>query len=117
MAEGWAKHLGSDLIESYSAGTDENDYPKPLAIEVMQDKGIDMSHTRSKLLDEIPSDLDILILMGCNVECPSVIARYTEDWGLSDPSGGPKAGFEKTRDLIENKVKILIKRIKENYYT
>lgn len=32
MAEGWAKHLGTDLFEAYSAGT--QDYPevKPLAV-------------------------------------------------------------------------------------
>ncbi|BCR36490.1 arsenate reductase ArsC [Mariniplasma anaerobium] len=112
MAEGWAKHLNSPLMEVYSAGTKENDAPKPLAIEVMEDKGIDMSHARSKLLDDIPVEIDILIVMGCNAECPSVNAKFREDWGLDDPSGGPKSGFEHTRDLIEEKVKDLIFRIK-----
>jgi protein-tyrosine-phosphatase len=113
MAEGWAKHLNSPLMESYSAGTVQNDAPKPLAIEVMEDKGIDMSHARSKLLEDIPVDIDILIVMGCNAECPSVNAKFREDWGLDDPSGGPKSDFEFTRDLIEDKVKDLIIRIKK----
>ena len=36
------------------------------------------------------------------------------DWGLDDPSGGPKSRFELTRDLIKEKVIDLIKRIENN---
>ena len=50
MAEGWANHLGSDLLEVYSAGTEEYPAPKPMALEVMEDLGVDMSYTSSKLL-------------------------------------------------------------------
>lgn len=111
MAEGFAKALGSDVMEAYSAGTEVYPGPKPMALEVMEDKGIDMSHASSKLLTDIPGELDILITMGCGVECPYVPTKHREDWGLDDPSGGPKEGFEQTRDLIETKVKELIKRI------
>jgi protein-tyrosine-phosphatase len=113
MAEGWAKYLGSDILEIYSAGTENYPAPKPLAIEVMEDKGIDMSIHYSKLLDDIPLKLDILITMGCGVECPHVPTKHREDWGLDDPSGGPKKDFEHTRDLIKDKVIELINRIKE----
>lgn len=112
MAEGWAKHLGSDVIEAYSAGTQRYSGPKPMALEVMTDLGIDMSHASSKLLDDIPESLDILITMGCGVECPFVPCDHREDWGLDDPSGGPKSGFEETRDIIKDKVVELIDRIK-----
>ena len=111
MAEGWAKHLGEGVIEAYSAGTEKYDAPKPMALEVMTDLGIDMSHARSKLLDELPEDLDILITMGCGVECPFVPCNHREDWGLDDPSGGPKSGFEETRELVKKKVVELIDRI------
>ncbi len=112
MAEGWANELGSEFLEVYSAGTEEYDSPKPMALEVMEDLGIDMSYTRSKLLSEIPSKLDILITMGCGVECPYVPTKHREDWGLDDPSGGPKEGFEYTRDIIKEKVLDLIERVK-----
>ncbi|MDC0559036.1 arsenate reductase ArsC [Candidatus Izimaplasma bacterium] len=114
MAEGWANHLGKDVLEVYSAGTENYPGPKPMALEVMIDKGIDMSYSASKLLSDIPKELDILITMGCGVECPYVPTKHREDWGLDDPSGGPKDGFEKTRDLIEEKVVNLIKRIKNS---
>lgn len=112
MAEGWAKKLGSGIIEAYSAGTEKYDKPKPLAIEVMEDEGIDMSDAKSKLLDTLPDDINILITMGCGVECPFVPCDHREDWGLDDPSGGPKSGFEETRDLIKDRVIDLIERIK-----
>ena len=61
MAEGFAKALGSEVIEAYSAGTEEYPGPKPMAVEVMEDAGIDMSNHTSKLLSDIPEKLDILI--------------------------------------------------------
>ncbi|AUD63390.1 low molecular weight phosphatase family protein [Tenericutes bacterium MO-XQ] len=113
MAEGWAKHLGQGVIEAYSAGTEKYDAPKPMALEVMTDLGIYMSHAKSKLLDQLPDDLDILITMGCGVECPFVPCNHREDWGLDDPSGGPKSGFEETRELVRKKVVELIERVKK----
>ena len=113
MAEGWAKHLGSDVLEVYSAGTEEYPSPKPMALEVMEDVLVDMSHASSKLLSDIPKKLDILVTMGCGVECPYVPTNHREDWGLDDPSGGPKEGFEETRDLIKHKVLDLIERVKK----
>ena len=111
MEEGWAKALGADVIEAYSAGTKVYPGPKPMALEVMTDVGVDMSHASSKLLDDVPSSFDILVTMGCGVECPYVPTKHREDWGLDDPSGGPKEGFEETRDLIKFKVQELITRI------
>ena len=116
MAEGWARHLGKDVIDAYSAGTEKYDRPKPLAIEVMEDLGIDMSHASSKLLDKLPEEIDILITMGCGVECPFVICKHREDWGLNDPSGGPKSGFENTRDIIKQKIEELIDRINKGEF-
>ena len=36
MAEGWAKKLGSDVLEAYSAGTENYPEVKPLAVQVMK---------------------------------------------------------------------------------
>jgi arsenate reductase len=112
MAEGFMKELGSDIFEVYSAGTEYYSAPKKLALEVMVDNGIDMSYAASKLLKDIPDKLDILVTMGCGVECPFVPTNHREDWGLEDPSGGPKVEFEKTRDIIRDKVVNLIERTK-----
>jgi len=65
-----AKKLGSDVLEAYSAGTEKYPEVKPLAVQVMEEAGVDMSDHHPKLLSDIPAEVDILITMGCNVECP-----------------------------------------------
>ncbi|MDW7671522.1 MAG: arsenate reductase ArsC [Bacillota bacterium] len=112
MAEAWAKHLGGDILEVYSAGTENYPEIKPGAVQVMEEVGIDMTDHYPKLLTDIPEEVDILITMGCGVTCPFWPNQHQEDWGLEDPSGGPIEGFRTTRDLIKMKVEELIQQIK-----
>lgn len=114
MAEGWAKKLGSDVFEVYSAGTENYHEVKPMAVKVMEEAGVDMSSHYPKLLTDIPEEVDILIKMGCGVVCPFIPTNYEEDWGLDDPSGGPIEGFIETRDIIKAKVEDLIKKVQNN---
>ncbi|MTI71881.1 MAG: arsenate reductase ArsC [Firmicutes bacterium] len=114
MAEALAKDIGSDVLEVYSAGTEEYPEVKPKAVKVIEELGLDMSEHYPKLLTDIPEEVDILITMGCNVVCPFVPSSHKEDWGLDDPSGGPLEDFRKTRDIIKTKVKDLIKRVENN---
>jgi arsenate reductase (thioredoxin) len=113
MAEAWAKKLGNDVLEVYSAGTESYHEVKPLAVQVMGEAGVDMSDHRPKLLNEIPEEVGILITMGCNVVCPFIPNSHSEDWGLDDPSGGPIEDYRETRDLIKEKVEDLISRVKK----
>lgn len=105
IAEALGKKLASDVFESYSAGTELKDHINPDAVRLMkQVHGIDMEETQfNKLIEDIPEP-DVVILMGCNVKCPSVSAKYIEDWGLDDPSGQPDEVFLETIRLIEEKV-------------
>ena len=112
MAEAWAKKLGGNILEVYSAGTEKYPEVKPLAVKVMEEVDIDMSSHYPKLLSDIPEEVDYLITMGCNVVCPFVPNCYTEDWGLDDPSGGPIEDYRRTRDIIKEKVVDLINRVK-----
>lgn len=114
MAEGWAKKLGSDVLEVYSAGTESYPEVKPLAVQAMEKSGVDMSEHHPKLLSDIPKEIDYLITMGCNVVCPYVPCKHSEDWGLADPSGGPIEDYIITRDIIKEKVEQLIRRVKNN---
>jgi len=114
MAEGWAKKLGSEVFEAYSAGTESYPEVKSLAIKVMEEAGVDMSGHYPKLLSDIPTEVDILITMGCNVKCPHVPCRYKEDWGISDPSGGTVEDYRRTRDVIKERVEDLIKMVRNN---
>ncbi|MDP4147254.1 MAG: arsenate reductase ArsC, partial [Bacillota bacterium] len=75
---------------------------------------VNMNETqKSKLLQDIP-EVDIVIKMGCNVVCPYLPSKHMEDWGLEEPSGKSDEEFIKTAKAIEEKVKDLAKRIKNN---
>lgn len=70
MAEGWAKALGQGVLTAYSAGTEAYPAVQPLAVEVMQEVGVDIADQSPKIISAIPKQVDILITMGCNVTCP-----------------------------------------------
>lgn len=112
MAEALGKHLASEVFESYSAGTELRPQINQDAVRIIKDlHGIDMNETqRSKLLSDIP-EVDVVITMGCNVQCPSLPCKHREDWGLEDPSGKADEEFIKTAKLIKEKVINLRERI------
>lgn len=112
MAEGFARHLGGDVLEVYSAGTEPAEEINPNAALVMKEVGIDLSSQYPKLLSELPERVDLLVTMGCNVQCPALPCDFREDWGLVDPVGKPLESFRRTRDTIGEKVKDLIERLK-----
>ena len=112
MAEAFGKVLGLNMFEAYSAGTEERDQINQDAVRLMKEIGIDMElNQSSKLVTTIP-EVDIVITMGCNVDCPWLPCSHREDWGLDDPSGKPDDEFIKTRDMIKAKVEQLVERIK-----
>ncbi|MDD4324339.1 MAG: arsenate reductase ArsC [Eubacteriales bacterium] len=115
IAEALGKHLAADVFESYSAGTEVRPQINQDAVRLMKKiYGIDMELTqRSKLLEEIPP-VDVLITMGCNVNCPNLPSKHREDWGLDDPSGESDEVFETTIQLIEQKVLDLKYRLENN---
>ena len=115
MAEALAKALAGEVFTSYSAGTETKPRINQDAVRLMKDRhGIDMEATqRSKLLSDIPP-VDVVVTMGCNVDCPWLPCRHREDWGLDDPSGHPDEVFLATMDAIEEKVLDLKHRIETN---
>ena len=106
------KKLAGDVFESYSAGTETKPRINQDAVRLMkQVHGIDMEETqRSKLLSDIP-EVDVVITMGCNVQCPYLPCSHREDWGLEDPTGKPDEAFLETMQKIEDKVLELRKRL------
>ncbi len=113
IAEALGKHFGSDVFESYSAGTETKPQINQDAVRLMkQIYNIDMEETqKSKLLEEIPK-VNIVVTMGCNVKCPFLPCEYREDWGLDDPSGKDDQAFIEVIQTIESKIKTLIDQLK-----
>ena len=113
MAEALGKKLTADVFKSYSAGTETKPRINADAVRLMkQVHGIDMEQTQySKLLSDIPP-VDVVVTMGCNVQCPFLPCQHREDWGLEDPSGKDAAAFLETMAAIERKVLDLKERLK-----
>ena len=105
IAEALGKKLASDAFESYSAGTETKPHINQDAVRLMKEvHGIDMEATQySKLLSDIPP-VDVVVTMGCNVQCPFLPCYHREDWGLEDPSGKSDEAFLETIRLIEEKI-------------
>ena len=112
IAEALGKALAADTFESYSAGTETKPQINQDAVRLMKEVyGIDMEASqRSKLLSEIPP-VDVVITMGCNVQCPWLPCEFREDWGLEDPSGKEDADFLTTIEAIQWRILDLKERL------
>jgi arsenate reductase len=111
MAEAYANHFGNGKVQAFSAGS------HPLGIiaeethEVMREKGISLEGQSSKGLGEVPvADMDIVVGMGFEVECP-VPAGFKGrlfEWHVPDPYAHGIDTFRAVRDAIEGQVQALL---------
>jgi arsenate reductase (thioredoxin) len=110
MAEAFARMHGQGQIEAYSAGSHPSGQVNPKAVAAMRELGYDLTRHRSKSLSEVPNiEYDLAVTMGCGDECPLVRAKRREDWEIPDPKTMSPEEFREVRDLIELKVKELLK--------
>lgn len=112
MAEAISKKIAGDTYEAFSAGTETKTQINPDAVAIIKELyGIDMELSQKpKLLSEIPP-VDVVITMGCNVDCPYLPSKHREDWGLEDPTGKDREVLMETAKLIEKKVLLLKDKI------
>lgn len=114
IAEALGRHLAADVFESYSAGTELKDRINPDAVRLMKklyhiDMEVEGQH--NKLLSDLPP-VDVVVTMGCNVQCPFLSCKWREDWGLDDPTGQPDEVFLETIRNIEEKVIALKEKLR-----
>ena len=92
MAEGLCKAMFRAKVEVYSAGSEPSGIVHPLAIEVMNEVGIDISKNFSKFYETLPieflMDLDFLITLCADEICPTVVNRKAKriHWMCPDPA-------------------------------
>jgi len=109
MAEGLLRSKYGEHFEVFSAGTRQSRV-SPRAIGVMNEIGIDISHHRSKNLDEISGmtfDLAVTLCDNAHQVCPVVsCAKETIHQGFPDPHLTPGSeedilnGYRNVRDMI-----------------
>ena len=113
MSQAFAKMLGGDNVEAYSAGSKPSGIVNPKAIAAMKELGYDLNKHDSKNLDEVKqyAPFDAVITMGCGDACPWMPAKQFIDWQIPDPKNMEPDEFNKVRDLIRNKVNDLLKQV------
>jgi len=107
MAEAWANHFGDGRLQAFSAGS----YPFGSIVNetytVMSEKGISLDEHCSKGLGDLPvAEMDVVVRMGSEVECP-VPAGFkgrVVDWNIPDPYARGIESFRNVRDMIERQV-------------
>lgn len=116
MAEGYLRHFASERYSVQSAGTDPKGEVHPLAVQVMQEDGVDISQNRPRHLKEYLGKMLVRYLIvvcdGANQSCPRIFPGMSEKlfWPFDDPAafeGSPMATLEKfrtVRDEIKAKV-------------
>jgi protein-tyrosine-phosphatase len=109
MAEAAAKRFAKGAWEIWSAGSHPGGRVHPLAMQVMQELGMDLSPHTSKGLADVPErEWDYVVTMGCGDNCPMVRAKRRLDWSIPDPVGMPLEDARKIRDQIVAQVRALL---------
>ncbi len=112
MAEAFARRHGAGKVEAFSAGSRPSGRVNPNAIEAMSELGYDLAEHSSKGLEDFNgNEVDLVVTMGCGDECPLVLARQRIDWDIPDPREFTPAQFREVRNLIEAKVKDLLRTL------
>jgi len=110
MSQAFAKILGGEGVEAYSAGSKPSGIVNLKAIAAMRELGYDLSLHDSKSLDEVKSfaPFDAVVTMGCGDACPWMPSKQFIDWQIPDPKHMEPEEFNEVRDFIKGKVKDLL---------
>jgi arsenate reductase len=111
MAEVFANKYGEGKFLISSAGNKPAERVNPIVVEVMQEKGINLSANKPKLITaKMAMDSDLIVTMGCNDQgvCPGPFFKPTIEWHLEDPKGKPIEKVREIRDQIERQVQELV---------
>ena len=109
MAAGFARTLGGDRVEVFSAGSEPADSLNPVAVAAMAEEGIDIAGNEPAILTtDAVRAADVVITMGCGDTCPVFPGKRYEDWELTDPAGLPIEQVRPIRDEIRGRVETLL---------
>ena len=111
MAEAWANHFGKGRVQAFSAGSHPFGSIVKDTYTVMSEKGISLEGQWSKgLRDVAVAEMDVVVGMGCEVECPVPVGfkGRVVDWNIPDPYARGIETFRNVRDMIERQVLALL---------
>jgi protein-tyrosine-phosphatase len=109
MAAGFLTALSAGGVEVRSAGSMPANQVNPVAVQAMQEVGVDIADQQPKILttDAVQAS-DVVITMGCGDACPIFPGKRYEDWKLDDPAGQGIESVRPIRDDIRVRVQTLL---------
>ncbi len=112
MALGFFTHTAGHRAVAWSGGSEPAKHINPAAVEVMAERGIDITSEYPKpWTDAIVQGADVVVTMGCGDTCPHYPGKQYENWDLPDPAGQPIEAVRPIRDEIERRVRNLLDRL------
>jgi len=114
MAEGLARARFGKAVSVQSAGS-EPSRVNPLAIRALAEIGIDITHHRSKSVEEIdPATVDLVVTLCAEEVCPVFLGKAKRHhWPLPDPAAAKGTGeerlgrFREVRDELMRRIEAL----------
>jgi arsenate reductase len=117
LAEGILRRAAGDLIEVASAGSNPSGHVHPMAIQVMQEIGIDISAHRSKHMSEFLTRSVATVITVCgnaDQACPMFPGQLNRHhWPFDDPAHA--TGNDEERLAVFRRVRDEIQRVFEAY--
>lgn len=117
LAEGILQAVLGEKFRVESAGSKPAGYVHPLAIKAMAEIGIDISHHRSKHLDEFLNDQVATVITVCgnaDQACPMFPGQMNRHhWGFDDPAHA--VGTEEEQMAVFRRVRDEIRRVFQAY--
>lgn len=109
MALGFFTRLAGERALGWSGGTEPGELINPAVVEVMHERGIDITGEFPKpWTSEIVQAADMVVTMGCGDACPVYPGKRYLDWDLDDPDGRTPEQIRPIRDDIERLVRALL---------
>ena len=115
MAEGFFNKHAPKGNRAISAGTKPVPELNPLAVNAMNEVGLDISHQKSKdITEDMMRNSAKIVNMGCmdKESCPTLFLNNVIDWNIEDPKGKSVDKVREIRDEIERRVKELVSGLK-----
>jgi arsenate reductase len=117
MAEGVARSLAPAGVTVTSAGSRPS-HVNPLAIQALDEIGIDLRGHFSKSVETIPPEgVDVVITLCAEEECPVFLGKARRiHWGLPDPGGAGLSeaqklqSFRDVRDELKRRLSVVFGR-------
>jgi arsenate reductase len=113
MAEGFANHLGRDVLAAESAGLTPVDRVPETTVHVMWEKGIDVSAQFPKDAGEMDLKSYDLVVNMAGLTIPGAPPASTRTWVVPDPVWASERVAREVRDEIESLVMGLILELRK----